>query len=416
MEEKMKKVLILAAAVAVLLSVAGCSKKSEGGASGEIVINFYGHSDNDPILNEMIAAFHATNPGFKVVYHTIPNDDYDDKIKVLTAGSSDLDALWIRTPAQAQQYITNNALLDLTPFIAESGLDTSPIKNALTGAERGGKVYGLPTTGSAWMTFYNKDLFDAKGLPYPINLTWDEYLDLAKELTYTENGVKYWGGLCPPWSLNLGSAAGNEYLTAPESTPLTRRYVQVLNRMYNVDKSHPSIEDMSVGSFDIGKFFENGTVYMMIMGDWQFNLYEGSFNIGAAPMPILSGLEAGSTVGQASYYCISPNSKHPKEAYQFIEWATTTAGGTTVYAHQKNVPSYTTSEALAAYKELVTVDGVDYRFSAKILPEQGPEPYYGQINDEAYIPEMQLYLLGEQTLDQAFNNFYKLRSEIIANN
>jgi hypothetical protein len=29
---------------------------------------------------------------------------------------------------------------------------------------------------------------------------------------------------------------------------------------------------------------------------------------------------------------------------------------------------------------------------------------------------MQLYLLGEQTLYQAFNNFYKLRNEIIANN
>jgi ABC-type glycerol-3-phosphate transport system substrate-binding protein len=409
----MKKALFVVAAIAVLLSVAGCSKKTE---SGEVVINFYGHSDNDPILNEMIDTFHKTNPGFTVVYHTIPNDDYDDKIKVLTAGSTDLDALWIRTPAQTQAYITNNALLDLTPYITESKLDTTPIKNALSGAERGGKIYGMPTTGSGWMTFYNKDLFDARGIPYPIDLTWDEYLDLAKSLTHTANGVKYWGGACPPWSLNLGSAAGNEYLTAPEPTPLTRRYQQVLHRMYIDDKSHPSIEDMSVGSFDISALFDSGTVYMMIMGDWEFNLFKGDFTLAAAPMPILSGMEPGSTVGQASYYCISPHSKHPKEAYQFIEWATTTPGGTTVYAHQKNVPSYSPPEALAAYKQLVTVDGVDYRFSAKILPEQGPEPYYGQINDDAYIPEMQLYLLGEQTLDQAFNNFYKLRNEIIANN
>ncbi|GHU22731.1 sugar ABC transporter substrate-binding protein [Spirochaetia bacterium] len=408
----MKKLLLVLAIFGLAVSVYASGKTDTGGT----VVNFYGHSDNDPILKEMIAAFEKTDPGFKVEYHSIPNDDYDDKIRVLTAGSSDIDALWIRTPAQAQQYITNKALLDLTPFINESKVNTAPIKNALTGAARDGKIYGLPTTGSCWMTFYNKDLFDAKGLPYPIDLTWDEYLDLAKKLTYTENGVKYWGGACPPWSLNLGSAAGNEYLTASEPTPLTRRYAQVLHRMYIDDKSHPSIEDMSVGSFDIMALFDSGTVYMMIMGDWEFNLFKGNFNLGVAPMPILSGMEKGSSVGQASYYCISPKSKHAKEAYQFIEWATTTAGGTTVYANQKQVPSYSTPESLAAYKKLVTVDGVDYRFSSKILPEQGPEPYYGQINDEAYIPEMQLYLLGEQTLDQAFNNFYKLRAEIIAKN
>mgnify|MGYP007014935539 CR=1 FL=1 len=35
-----------------------------------------------------------------------------------------------------------------------------------------------PVKGGAYM-----ELFDAKGIDYPENLTWNEYLDLIKELT-----------------------------------------------------------------------------------------------------------------------------------------------------------------------------------------------------------------------------------------
>jgi ABC-type glycerol-3-phosphate transport system substrate-binding protein len=172
---------------------------------------------------------------------------------------------------------------------------------------------------------------------------------------------------------------------------------------------------MSVGTFDVGAFFDAGSVYMMIMGDWQYNLFKGNFNVATSPMPIFDGIAQGSTVGQASYFVVSTGSKHPKESYDFIEWALTSAEGTSIYASSKNVPSYSTPEALATYQRLVTVPGVEYRFSAKVGAEQGSEPYYGEIND-AFSQEIQLYLIGEQTLDQTFTNFYKLRSEVIANN
>ncbi|MDR2403040.1 MAG: sugar ABC transporter substrate-binding protein [Spirochaetaceae bacterium] len=379
-------------------------------------MNFYAATDHDSFLKKMVEVYNAAHPEVQVIYNSIPNDDYDDKIKVLAAGSSDMDVFWIRTPAQTQQYISNNALLDLGPFIQSSGLDLAPIRTtSLPGAMRDGKIYGLPTTGSCWMLFYNRDLFDARGLPYPVNLTWNEYLDLAKSLTYTENGKKYWGGVCPPWTMNLGASAAGEYLTAPEPMPYTRRYAQVLHRMYVEDKSHPSIEEMSVGTFDINPFFEAGNVYMMIQGDWEFFLLSPSVNYAAAPMPVFEGVAPGLSVGQSSYYVVSPNSRHQKEAYQFIEWCTTSPQGTAIYAETGSVPSYSTPEALAAFQKSVKVPGVEYRFSAKVGGEQGTEPYYGEIND-AFIQEMQLYLIGEQTLDKMFDNFFKLRREIIANN
>ncbi|MDR2070938.1 MAG: sugar ABC transporter substrate-binding protein [Treponema sp.] len=411
----MKKTVfvVLALFAAGVVVFAGGGRQAPSG--GPVTINFHTASDMSREVDPLVTAFNARNNGFQVKVNYTPNNDYDDKIKVLVSGSSDVDAFWIRNPAPVQQYISNNALKELTPYMSESGLDLTPIRDStLKGAAKDGKYYGLPTTGSCWMIYYNKDLFDARGIPYPVNLTWDQYLDLAKQLTYTEGGKKYWGGVCPPWVLNLGAVAGAEYLTAAEPMPLTRQYSQVLHRMYVDDHSHPDIGEMSVGTFDINSFFAAGNVYMMINGDWTFSLLETPFQYGAAPLPVFPGLPNGSSAGSVGFFAVSARSAHPQEAYKFIEWALTSGEGTAVFANAKAIPAYPTKDAQDIYQRLVSVPGVEYRFSSIINQEQTTEPYYDSLAD-AFRQEIELYLLGEQDLNKAFSNFYTLRKEIIDN-
>lgn len=387
------------------------------GSGDDVIINLYAHSDNQSAAEAQAAAYNAKDNGVTIVTHIIANDDYDDKLKVLAAGSSgELDVFWVRSPSQVKTFMNNGVLADLSAYADETGLDLAPIEGPLTNVtDDSGAFYGMPWTSSCWMLFYNKELFDAKGLDYPVNLTWEEYCDLAKELTYEEDGTKYWGGIVPNWTLNLGATSAGEYLTADEPMERSKEYSSYLHRMYVEDKSNPGIAEMSAGTFDINSYFGKGNVYMMVNGDWEFNLLETDFEYGAAPMPVLSGVEEGSTVGQASYFCVSKDSKHPKEAYEFIEFMTATPEGTTIIVEEtKNVPCYTTDEAMAVFEELVQVEGVEYRFSAKINDEQGTEPYYESLN-EVYRQEIELYLLEEQTLDEAFENFYSLREETIGN-
>ncbi len=48
----------------------------------------------------------------------------------------------------------------------------------------GGKLYFFPTNWNNVVVFYNKDLFDAAGIPYPKkSWTWSEFLDAAQKLT-----------------------------------------------------------------------------------------------------------------------------------------------------------------------------------------------------------------------------------------
>lgn len=418
-----KKAIVLTLALTLSLGLAACNGGSKAAsdvsaAPGEAptegsVVNFYYATDLNVTLDPMIAKYNELYPGVEIVSHTMPNDDYDDKLKVLMAGSaSDLDLMWIRTPTLMRQYIGNKALEDMTPFAQASGVDLEPIREtALVGSTNteGTAFFGLPFSGSCWMLFYNPAMFDAKGIEYPINITWDEYRSLAMQFTEEVDGQKNWGGLIPTWTLNLGASSAGEYLTDPAPLTRTMNYAELLYNFYTGDKSHISLEEMSSGMFDPYASFANGNVAMMINGDWSFRLIPNEFKYAAAPLPVFDDVPEGSTVGQSSYFSVSAKSPNKQAAYNLAEFISTSAEGTSIIA-KTDVPSYATEAALDVYKQSVSVPGVEYRFSSKVGLEQLPIDEYNAAN-EAFDAELQLYLLGEQDLETTFNNFYALREE-----
>ena len=97
-------------------------------------------------------------------------------------------------------YSYGDQLLDLAPYIASSGFDTSDLDPALLEAYKegfGGQV-GIPFAIYPSFIYYNKDLFDEAGLPYPPqkvgdkydgkDWNWDTLTDLAEKLTVDKAG------------------------------------------------------------------------------------------------------------------------------------------------------------------------------------------------------------------------------------
>ena len=411
MYKKTVSVLMTAAMAGTMLAGLGTTTALADGDKREV--NFYYSTDMESTAGDEIAAFNASQDEIEVIGHTIPESDYDDKIKVMTAGGSEVaDVIWTRSPAQTNQYMENDALVNLAPYAEESGIDLTQIKDtSLKGiTDEDGGFYGLPDKSTCWMLFYNKDLFDAKGLEYPINITWDEYMDLAASLTSEEDGTKMWGTLIPNWEMNLGAIPQGTYLDSEDLT-YTKKYAEILHRLYVDDQSAPGLGEMQSGSFDVYAYFESGNYYTMINGDWTFRLVHPDFNFGAAPLPIFEGGEEGASTGQASFLAIPSTAANPDDAYKFIEFYCTSDEGTSIIASKGDVPAYTTDAATKTYNESVTADGVEYRFSAKIYDEEQPYAAYGSITS-AFKEELNLYLLDEQDLDTTFENVEELRAEI----
>jgi multiple sugar transport system substrate-binding protein len=175
-----------------------------------------------------------------------------------------------------------------------------------------------------------------------------------------------------------------------------------------------SLEEMS-GSFDVNAIFAEGNTYMMLNGDWTFLLFPDSnpdFEWCAAPLPHFDDVELNSTVGSTSAYCINANSKNAEAAFDFIKFCCYSEEGAKIYAENAQVAAYPSDAALEVYKQSVTTPGTEYVFDAKVNSEDGNEDYYNELKD-AYKAEITEYLIGNCTIDEAFDNYKARREEII---
>lgn len=86
---------------------------------------------------------------------------------------------------------------DITDLVAKYKYDLNRVDSAAINVLRGigdGKLPGLPFKVNTLGLFYNKDLFDKFGVPYPKDgWTWDDALETAKKMTRTDGGVQYRG-------------------------------------------------------------------------------------------------------------------------------------------------------------------------------------------------------------------------------
>lgn len=97
---KMKKTLSLILAALLTVTLASCSadkdESSSAGTSGagessqaeNVTLKLYNATDTEELTNKQIEAFNALDNGITVEASLIPNDDYDDKMKVLISGGA----------------------------------------------------------------------------------------------------------------------------------------------------------------------------------------------------------------------------------------------------------------------------------------------------------------------------------------
>ena len=181
----------LTAASALIL--AGCSTEPSAEGDGDVVVtysNFISAGGNEENLELIVEAFEAENPGITIDVTTLPYADY------FTTLQTDLAAGTI-----ADVVDTN---YDFFPQLAASGA-LAPLEVSNAGAYReslidaysvDGVSYGLPSSFSAVVLYYNADLFDQAGLDYPTaDWTWADEQAAAEAITALGDDI--WGSHQP---------------------------------------------------------------------------------------------------------------------------------------------------------------------------------------------------------------------------
>lgn len=140
----------------------------------------------DPVIQkfpnvklELIRKGKGTNPSELVVAETFPDILYN-------------------SPPRLNEYKDLGLLYDMSDLIKKYNVDLSklnqPAMDTIKQIGDNGQIVGLPFWVNWSALYYNKDIFDKFGEPYPKDgMTWEETIELSKRLTRADNGIQYRG-------------------------------------------------------------------------------------------------------------------------------------------------------------------------------------------------------------------------------
>ncbi len=380
----------------------------------EAVIHYYIWDSEETYVKPVAEAYEALHHNIRIEIHAVDADLYDEALIPILNGEAPVDLVGIRDTSQLVSLAEQELILDVTALLQEGNFDVKAYGNMFNEISIEGKYYGVPTRSTCWILLYNKDIFDSMGIPYPRQLTWEEYGELAKRLAQEENGIK--GGYWPPWCYNFAALQSSEYLIDDELR-MTRKSLEMLHRFYEEDGSHYNFQETFNQSKKVSELFNEGNIAMMPQGEWMINMMlenENSggakVNWGIAEMPVLNSEDAGTTWGQYQFAAVAANTEYPAEVFDFLQFLCGEEGAR-IYAQKGIVHAYATKEIQEIYAQTIGEEAAAIIYDAKRKQEQLAIPRYYELIS-LFKEAAQDYLSGEITIEQAMNRFKEERKEI----
>lgn len=353
-----KHCLWIAVSLLLMISlVAGCAKsaKPDQGASspspsGVSEISFVSYSNYEKPLKKVIEAFEKQHPDIKVKLELNPFAQLMETIEIkMGSKSKDMDLLFVDSPL-VMNYAVKGYLEPLDKLIAADAKQKW-VKFAVDAASYQNQLMAAPMNSSSQVMYYNKDLFQQKGIPFPAEdkrMTWEEVRDLAVKLTSDTNGdgqTDVFGfsfdqvgrayqllALSDSLGAKMVSDDGlvsKGYTNSPEAVKAFQFYADLFNK----DKVSPKIKKEE--SID---YFTSGKVAMFVGANHNLpKLKASGLNFGVALHPYFAGQKVATPTG-AWNVGISKFSTKKESAAKFIEFLTIGEGAKILFEEGGTLP------------------------------------------------------------------------------
>jgi len=315
--------------VAALVVLSACAPKTESGSGGsggsgqeggKVVIKWWDSMTSDATqgaIKTIISEYEAAHPNVKIERTYISFADIKNKLLLGSVGNDMPDIVWIDNPDH-QAFAAAGILADLTEPIKEWGQADKYFEGPWSSTVYEGKNYGVPIGSNNLALYYNKDMFEAKGLTPPAN--WEELKEAAKQLTtkdvygFAMTAVKTEEGTFQ--FLPLMYQAGSDLTNF--NSPGTIEAATLVSDM--VKNGYMSKEVINQKQSDTVVQFSTGKVAMMMNGTWQIPLLkkEGKVNWGVVELPVN---KQGGTILGGENWAITNASKNKDIAFDIIKFA-----------------------------------------------------------------------------------------------
>lgn len=313
----------------------------------ELTFGVWGDPEELKILQELADSFHEENPNVTITVNVSDWDTYWDKLQTTLAAGNPPDIFAMDAPLYPD-YQSRDVLLNLQSYIDRDNFDLSGYYDtSLTCYETADGYYGLPRDIQPSVMYYNKDMFDEAGVPYPDeSWTWDDMIEAGKKLTKDTDGdgtIDQYAIWADIWDMELLWASlvweeGGEIINADYSKTLLadQGAMDAWNLIHDMIFEYQIMPNPSVAE-QFGDPFESGNAAMTPAGHWVVPLYSKvDFNWDVAPLP--QGKERVSIVNSVGFV-VAKDSAHPEEAWEFLKFLVGEPGQTKVTALGLGVPT-----------------------------------------------------------------------------
>jgi len=441
MKKSSRKVLsILLICIMLVVAFTGCGTKSgeKSSDSGEkaqgeqsepakqVTIRYtrWGLPEELNGTKKVIEAFEKANSNIKVELESSSWDQYWERIQTQIASKTAPDAMLMDGGWYLTQFAPKGVLVDIGPLMEKDNISKDDYYDVWATFTYDGKIYALPRDYNSIVLYYNKDLFQKAGITeYPTDdMTWDEAVELAQQLTFDKNGkkptdpdfdmdnIEQYGLLVPTGNVDatietliwqkggrLFSEDGTQcFVDSPEAREVFQ-FLYDLTYKYKVAPTYATAQNYGEGAFAAGNFA------MVYQGSWlQSTLVDVSFDWDIAVAP---------TFGVKKVYCaqsvgnsILASSDKQEAAWELVKFMSGPEGQTIMAQSNDSIPVlksvaedvYLKHEGKPANKKAIfeeavsTVPYVDFPLKAKI---------YDAINNVD-----SLYFSNQQSLDEMLSS------------
>ena len=349
--------------IAILLflvfTVSACSGRS---ASQAVSFMVFGDPAEYNAYQELVDAFNARQDDVTVNLTHVPSArEYRTRLVTEFAAGAPPDVTLMNYRRYAD-FAANGMLEPLGPYLEQSDLiQLDDFYEAATDAFMWrGSLMCLPQNISSLVVYYNQDLFDAAGLPYPPDKwRWDDFVETAVSLTKDLDGdgtIDQYGLGVEPSLFRLApfvwqnDAPLVDDLTDPTRLTLTRppalaafQWFADLHNVYGVVPGR-----VAEAAQDSESRFLAGTTAMYFNSRRGVPTYReiDRFTWDVAPLP--NG-KTSAGILHSDGYCLSATAVHKNAAWTFIEFANSVAGQTIIAGSGRTVPSLKSVAESAAF-------------------------------------------------------------------
>ncbi len=415
-------------------TAAGASGQESGAQSSgskELTVAWWGNQVRNERTQAILDLYASENPGVTFDGQFSEWNDYWNKLATAAAGNSMPDIIQMDYK-YLQQYVSNDLLLDLTPYIEDGTLDVSDCNEGVLNAGAVGEgMYALCNGINAPALVYNKTVLDEAGITVKDNMTLDEFLDICREV-YEKTGYKtnvlygqneiYLEYLLRADDIELwgdGQLGG----TAENYVSYFKIYEDGIKEGWMLD---PSVfTERTIGSVE-----QDPIVYGSSPDTQSWCMLQYTNQLTAVRAAAPEGVEIDITtwpspdpvksdyLKPSQFFAVSKNSANPEEAVKVLNFITNSVECNNILLGERGIPlSAKVAEAIKpnldeTSQEIITfINDVVSNASSQINP---PAPdSASEVNDRINKLEEQV-CYGQMTAEEAGNQLFEDAKSILA--